>query len=54
MKLLDIDRNCNLSPIIFSKSLPVMLSNMIGWNNLGKPYKALLGLGIMTMVDILK
>ena len=54
MKLLDIDRNCNLSPIIFSKSLPVMLSNMIEWNNLDKSYKALLGLGIMTVVNILK
>jgi len=54
MKLLDIDRNCNLSSIIFSKSLPVMLSNMIERNNLGESYKALLGLGIMTVVNILK
>jgi len=54
MKLLNIDRNCNLSSIIFLKSLSVVLSNMIGQNDLGELYKALLGLEIMTVVDILK
>ena len=54
IKLLDIDRNCILSPIIFSKSLLVVLSNVIGQNNLGKLYEVLLCLGIMTGIDILK
>jgi len=54
MKLLDIDKNCNLSPIIFSKSLLVVLSNVIEQNDLGKLYEALLCLGIITGIDILK
>ena len=54
LKLLNIDKNCNLSPIILLKSFLIMLSNMIGWNNLDELYEALLCLGIMTMVDILK
>ena len=52
--LLDINKNCNLSLIIFSKSLLVVLSNTIGQNDLGKSYEALLGLEIMTVDDILK
>jgi len=54
MKLLDIDINCNISPIIFLKNLLVVLNNTIGQNDLDKLYEALLGLGIITMVDILK
>ena len=54
IKLLDIEENCILSPIIFSKLFPVVLSNTIGWNNLGKSYKILLGLGIITIDDVLK
>ena len=54
MKLLEINRNCNLSLIIFLESLPVVLSNTIEWNNLDKLYKTLLSLGIMTIVNTLK
>jgi len=52
--LLDIDRNCILSPIIFSKSLPAVLSSTIGQNTLGESYKTLFDLGIMTVDDVLK
>jgi len=54
IKLLDIEENCILSPIIFSKSLPVMLSNTMGQNNLGELYEVLLGLEMMTVDNILK
>ena len=54
IKLLDIEENYNLSPIIFSKSLLVVLSSTMGRNNLGKSYDILLGLGIMTVDNILK
>ena len=54
IKLLDIKKNCNLSPIIFSKSLLVVLSSIIGWNDLGELYDVLLGLEMMTVDDILK
>ena len=49
MKLLEINMNCSLS-----KSLPIVLSNTIGQNDLGKLYESLLGLEIITVVDILK
>ena len=54
MKLLEINRNCNRSPIIFSKSLPVVLSNTMGQNDLVESYDTLLGLGIIIVVDTLK
>jgi len=52
--LLDIEENCNLSPIIFSKSLLVVLSSIMGQKDLDKLYEVLLGLEIMTIDDILK
>jgi len=52
--LLDIKENCILSPIIFSTSLPVVLSNIMGQNNLGESYKVLLDIGMMTVDDALK
>ena len=52
--MLDIEENCNLSPIIFSKSLLVVLSSTMGQNDLGKLYEVLLGLGIITINNILK
>ena len=54
VKLLEIDMNFNCSPIIFSKSLLVVLSNMMGQNDLVELYNVLLGLGIITVVDTLK
>ena len=38
----------------FLISLPNMLSSTIGLNNLEESYNVLLGLGIMTVVDLLK
>ena len=37
-----------------SMSLPTVLRRMIGLKALGKSYDFLLGLGIMTVVDLLK
>ena len=54
MKLFAAVRNWSLLPITFSISLPNMLSSTIGLNNLGELYNALLGLGITTVVDLLK
>ena len=54
MKLLEIEENYNLSPIIFLKSLLVVLSSMIGQNDLRELYKVLLGLEIITINDVLK
>ena len=54
MKLLEIVWNWRQSPIIFSKSFPIMFRRTIGQYNLGKLYTVLLGLGIMTIVDNLK
>jgi len=54
IKLLDIDKNCILSSIIFLKSLPVVLSGIMGQNNLGELYKALLGLKMMIVDNVLK
>ena len=46
--------NCNLSPMTFSISFPRVLSKTIGLNNLGESYDSLLGLGMVTVDDILK
>jgi len=54
IKLLGIIENCNLSSIIFSESLLVVLSSTIGQNDLGRSYDTLLGLGMMTVDNILK
>ena len=54
MKLLEIVRNCSCSPIIFLKSFPIVFKRTIGWKDLGKSYTALLGLGMTTVIDILK
>ena len=47
-------RNWSLSPINFLISLPIILSKTIGLNNLEESYEALLGLGIMTIIDLSK
>ena len=54
MKLLEIVWNWRWSPIIFSKSFPIMFKRTISQYNLGKLYTVLLGLEIMTVVDNLK
>ena len=54
MKLFEIMRNCNHSPIIFSKSFPIVFKRIIGWKNLGESYITLLGLEMTTVIDILK
>ena len=54
IKLLLTTWNCNLSPMIFSISFPKVLSKTIGLNDLGKSYDGLLGLGMITVNDILK
>ena len=54
IKLLEINKNCNYSPIIFSKSFPVVLSRTIGWNNTAELYKVLFGLRIIIVVEVLK
>jgi len=54
MKLLEITWNWSLLPMTFLINLPKVLSNMIGWNDLGVLYEALLGLGITMVVEILK
>ena len=54
IKLFDMTWNWSLSPMTFSINLPTVLSKIIGLNDLGKSYEALLGLGIMTVVDFLK
>jgi len=54
MKLLEIVWNWSHSPIIFSNSFPIVLRRTIGQYDLGELYADLLGLGIMTVVDILK
>ena len=46
--------NWRCSPIIFSKSFPIVFKRTIGQYNLGESYVNLLGLGIMTIVDDLK
>jgi len=54
MKLLEIDKNCKYSPIIFSKSFLIVLSRTIWQNDLVESYKALFGLGIIMVVEVLK
>ena len=54
IKLLLTTWNCNLSPMTFLISFPKVLSNTIGWEDLGKSYNSLLGLGIITVDDNLK
>ena len=54
IKLLEIVWNWRQSPIIFSKSFPIVFKRTIGRYNLGKSYTVLLDLGIMTIVNNLK
>jgi len=54
MKLLEIIRNCSCSPIIFLKRFPIMFKRTIGWKDLEELYTTLLGLGMRTVIDILK
>ena len=54
IKLFAAVRNWSLLPITFSISLPNMLSSTISLNNLGESYNALLGLDIITIIDLLK
>ena len=54
MKLLEIDKNCSHSPIIFLNSLLVVLSKTIGQNDLVESYNILFGLGMIIVVDVLK
>ena len=54
IKLLEIIWNWRHSPIIFSKSFPIVLRRMMGWYNLGELKDALLGLGMITIVEVLK
>ena len=53
-KLLAIVWNWRRSLIIFSNNFPIMLRRTIGRYTFGELYADLLGLGIMTIVDILK
>ena len=46
--------NWSLSPITFSISLPTVLSRTIGLKDFGKSYDVLFGLGMMTVVNLLK
>ena len=45
---------CNLSPMTFSISFPKVLSKTIGLKDLEESYDSLLGLGMITVDDILK
>ena len=54
MKLLAVVMNWSLSPITFSISLPIVLSRTIGLKDLGVSYDFLFGLGMATIVDLLK
>ena len=54
IKQLEIIWNWRHSPIIFLKSFPIVLRRTIGWYDLRESNMTLLGLGIMTIVDILK
>ena len=54
MKLLDATMNCSLSAITFSTSLPRVFRRMIGRNAFGLSYNVLFGLGMTTVVEILK
>ena len=54
IKLLAAMVNWSLSPITFSISLPTVLSKTIGLKDFSKSYDFLFGLGMMTVVDLLK
>ena len=54
MKLLDMTMNWSLSAITFSTSLPRVFKRTIGWNAFGLLYDILFGLGMTTVVEILK
>ena len=54
MTLLDINWNWSLSPMTFLMSLPSIFNSTISLNILGKSYKALLGLEMITDDNILK
>ena len=54
MKLFDAIMNWSLSLITFSISLPTVLSRTIGLKDFDKSYDFLLGLEIMTIVNLLK
>ena len=54
MKLFAVTWNWILSPITFSINLPSLFSSTIGLNDLGELYEGLLGLGIITVKDLLK
>ena len=54
IKLLAAVVNWSLSSITFSISLPTMLSRTIGLKDFGKSYDVLFGLGMMTVIDLLK
>jgi len=54
MKLLEIVRNCSYSPIIFSESFSIVFKRTIEQKDLGELYIALLDLGIITVIDVLK
>ena len=53
-KLFEAMRNWSLSPMTFSISFPRVLSKIISLNDLGELYNTLLGLGMTTIVDLLK
>jgi len=54
MKLLDVTMNWSLSAITFLTSLPRVFRRTIGRNAFGLLYDVLFGLGMTTVVEILK
>jgi len=54
MKLFAAIWNYILSPITFLINLPSMFSKTMGLNNLGELYEDLLGLGMITVNNLLK
>jgi len=54
MKLFEAVRNWSLLPITFSISLAIVLSRTIDLNDLEESYNVFLGLGMMTIIDLLK
>jgi len=54
MKLFVVTWNWILSLMTFLINFPSMFSSMMGLNDLGKSYKGLLGLGMITIKDLLK
>ena len=51
INLLEIDWNCNLSPMTFLINLPIMLSKTMDQKALEESYDLLLGLGIIIDVE---